>query len=523
MIPPVRGRGPEPVGGGAADGRSCNRAAGWGRRIAPRAGSPSAILAATVAPATVAARQPPLRAGTAAPGPQVTGSPGRWEGAEVSEALAITIVAMLLAGYALIARRLATTPITGPMVFLTAGIVLGPLGTDSLAGLTAESVRVVVEMALVLVLFTDAAAFRLRWRRSDLELPARLLLIGLPLTVVLGAVTAVVVLTDISPVGAAALAVILAPTDAALGQAIVSNPLVPSRIRNALNIEGGLNDGLAVPFLSLVIAAAELEAGGDSLRVIQTFAGALIPAIVIGIAIGAAGGWLLTQARRRGWTSPGWEAIAVIAFALLCYAAADAVHASGFVAAFVGGLAFGRATRAELEQTPEAAEGITHLVSLLAFMIVGASVFDPELAVVTAPMIVYAILSLTVVRMLPVAVSMIGSRLQPLTILYLGWSGPRGLATIVFATILLLDVTEPGTRAVVAVAVVTSLISVYAHGLTAWPFSARFGRWYGSLEASGAALAEAEPVDQPLVRPRLDPRFALPVVTEPEQPTRPPS
>jgi NhaP-type Na+/H+ or K+/H+ antiporter len=473
------------------------------------------MLGATVAPAS-GPREPPLRDGCPTHGTT------RWN-ADVSEALVITIVATLLAGYALVARRLATTPITGPMVFLTAGIVLGPLVTDSLRGVTAESVRVVVETALVLVLFTDAATFRLRWRRSELELPARLLLIGLPLTVALGAVTATVVLTDISPLGAAALAVILAPTDAALGQAIVSNPLVPARIRNALNIESGLNDGLAVPILSLVIAAAGLEAGGDSLHVIQTFAGALIPAIVVGIVSGAAGGWLLTLARRRGWTSPGWEAVAVIALALLSYAASDAVHASGFVAAFVGGLAFGRATRAELEHTPEAAEGITHLVSLLAFLIVGAAVFDPELALVTAPMVVYAILSLTVVRMLPVAVSMIGSRLRPLTILYLGWSGPRGLATIVFATILLLDVSEPDVKAVVAVAVITSLISVYAHGLTAWPFSARYGRWCGRLEASGAALAEDEPVEQPVVRPRLDPRFALPVATEPGQRTRPPS
>lgn len=427
----------------------------------------------------------------------------------MSEDLVLILIAALLVGYALVARRLATTPITGPMVFLTAGILLGPVGADSLEGVNAESVRVIVETALVLVLFTDAAAFRWRWRRSDLELPTRLLLIGMPLTIVLGVVVAVLVLTDISPLGAAALAVILAPTDAALGQAIVGNPMVPARIRNALNIESGLNDGLAVPFLSLVIAAGELEAGGDSLRVLQTFAEALVPALVTGIALGAAGGMLLVMASRRGWSSPGWEAVTVIALAMLCYGVADYVGASGFVAAFVGGLAFGRTTRPRLGHTPETAEGVTHLISLVAFLVVGASVFDPEIALLTVPMVIYAVLSLTVVRMLPVAVSMIGTRLKPTTILYVGWSGPRGLATIVFATILLLDLPGEGTKAVVAVAVLTSLISVYAHGLTAWPLSARYGRWFERQEATSAKLAEAESVDSPIRRTRLDPSLQL--------------
>ncbi len=427
----------------------------------------------------------------------------------MSEDLVLILIAALLVGYALVARRLSTTPITGPMVFLTAGILLGPMGTDSLVGVDVASVRVIVETALVLVLFTDAAAFRWRWRRSDLELPTRLLLIGMPLTVVLGAVVAVLVLTDISPLGAVALAVILAPTDAALGQAIVGNPMVPARIRNALNIESGLNDGLAVPFLSLVIAAAELEAGGDSLRVLQTFAEALVPALVTGIAIGAAGGMLLVMTNHRSWSSPGWEAVTVIALALLCYGVADYVGASGFVAAFVGGLAFGRMTRPRLGHTPETAEGVTHLISLLAFLVVGASVFDPEITMMTVPMVIYAVLSLTVVRMLPVAASMIGTRLKWTTILYVGWSGPRGLATIVFATILLLDLPDVGTKAVVAVAVLTSLISVYAHGLTAWPLSAWYGRWFERQEATGATLAEAESVDSPIRRTRLDPSLQL--------------
>ena len=435
----------------------------------------------------------------------------------MSGAFAVGVVAALLVAYSLVARRLSTTPITGPMIFLSAGILLGPAGLDALAGFSPEAVRVIVETALVLVLFNDAASFRLRFRRSDLELPARLLGIGMPLTVILGALIAAPVVGGITPLEAVALAIILAPTDAALGQAIVSNPLVPARVRNALNIESGLNDGLAVPLLSIALAAAEAEPGSDPIRVLATFAGSLLPALIAGIAVGAVGGWLLAQATRREWTSTGWSSVAVIALAVLSYAMAQALGGSGFVAAFVGGLAFGKATRTELQHTPAESEGITHLVSLLAFLVVGSAVLDPELGALTPSMIVYAILSLTVIRMLPVAVSMIGSGLRPRTVLYVGWSGPRGLATIVFATIVLLDVPGPGATLVVTAAVVTSTISVYAHGLTAWPLSARYGEWYGRLKGTGIEPAEAEPVEQPTLRRRLEPQLAVTAEPPPDQ------
>jgi NhaP-type Na+/H+ or K+/H+ antiporter len=423
--------------------------------------------------------------------------------------IAVIAVAVLLVAYALVARRLTTTPVTGPIVFVSAGMLLGPAGTDTLADISIETLRLVVEAALVLVLFTDAAAFRLRWRRSDLELPARLLGIGLPLTIALGTVLAAVMIGGLELWEAAALAVILAPTDGAVGQAIVSNPLVPSRIRGALNVESGLNDGIAVPFLSILLAAGEAEASGDPMYILVTFATALVPALLVGVVVGWTGGKLLVLAARRGWTSPGWSAVAVIAIAALTYVGADALAASGFVSAFVGGLAFGVATRAEMPDTPELAEGITHLAALIAFMVVGAAVLDPELQQITPSMAVYALLSLTVVRMLPVAVSMIGSGLRPRTILYLGWSGPRGLATIVFATILLLDAPGAGVTLVVTVAVLTSTISVYAHGLTAWPLSSRYGRWFRETKAAGATLAEAQPSEPLMRRRRMEPDFVI--------------
>jgi len=412
------------------------------------------------------------------------------------------VLAAVFVGYALIARRLDLWWITAPMVFMTAGLILGPNAAGILPfDLGSHTILTITELTLALLLFSGAAAVRLKDLRVDAALPRRLLSIGLPLTIVAGILLGYYLLPGTGWALAALIATILAPTDAALGLPVVSNRAVPARIRRALNVESGLNDGIATPIVTLLIAvvAASEDLGQRSwgLEAIKEIGLALLAAAVVGYA----GGKLLALAKNRGWTSELSEQVAILALALLSYQGAVAIGGNGFVAAFTGGLLFGAAVRGRRLASQGA---FTETVGLIGSFLVWAAfgaLFVGELfrhGFSVRP-ILYAVLSLTVVRMVPVALALIGTRLRPTTVAFMGWFGPRGLASVVFTLIALeeFEHSEVGATLVEA-ATWTILLSVVLHGISASPFAARYGR---SIPTAGD-VPERAPVQEPRLRIR---------------------
>ncbi len=390
---------------------------------------------------------------------------------DVTAALAVMAAIFV---WGALAARLERADLTAPIVFVAVGALLAWLHLFD-APSAPETLKPLVEVTLVWVLFSDAARVRIRNLRRDVGACVRLLGVGLPLTVLAGWGLAYWIFPAADIWLALLVAAALAPTDAALGVPVVTNPAVPSRIRRLITVESGLNDGIATPVVLIAIAgvaSAEGLAGAPGLG--EAIAELAIGAVVGG-AVGFAGGWLLRQARTRSWAAEEFTGIAVLALALVAYTAALSVNGNGFIAAFVGGLAFGAAAGRRGPAELVFLEQATGLVSLLVWLVFGAIVGPLIVGRLDGTMILYAVLSLTVVRMVPVALALIGSGFDRTTVLFIGWFGPRGLASLVFA---LLAIEELGPDADEAVAVIglTVFLSVIVHGFSAAPFAARYGR-----------------------------------------------
>jgi NhaP-type Na+/H+ or K+/H+ antiporter len=398
----------------------------------------------------------------------------------------ITILAAVFALYALLAGRLDRLSITAPMVFVAVGGILGPGGTRLLqVSFSSQTTLAITEITLALLLFADASTVRVRDVESDASLPSRLLFIGLPLTVVLGTALAYLMEPGFGWAAAALVATILAPTDAALGLAVVTNTSVPGRIRRALNIESGLNDGLATPFVALFLAIVVSEESSANEGWVVAALTQIGLAVVAALIVGFGGGWLVSRARSLGWTSAMSEQLAVLALAVLSYSGSVAMGGNGFVAAFLGGLLFGQATKGGLEGPVEFSETVGLFMSFFVWTLFGALFVGPVLT--RQPYwsaIGYAVLSLTIVRMLPVTLSLLGLGLHRSTWLFLGWFGPRGLASVVFTLVALEDLrsgSAPQGDPLVQVATWTILLSVVAHGVTAGLLAPRYGARIRSL------------------------------------------
>jgi NhaP-type Na+/H+ or K+/H+ antiporter len=387
------------------------------------------------------------------------------------------VLAAVVFAFALVSQRLEGTILTAPIVFVVAGTVLGPAGLGLVEfSLDDHTVLLVGEIALALVLFTDAASINLSALRENQGLPLRLLGIGMPLTIALGTFVAALLLTDLTFWEAAIVGTVLAPTDAALGQAVVSNPRVPVRVRQSLNVEAGLNDGLSVPFLALFLILAEAEEPLSASLWIRFALEQVGLGILVGVGVGLAGGWLVRLASRKGWMTGSFQRLALLALALIAWALADEIGGNGFIAAFVGGLAVRPTVESVGEQLIRFTEAEGQLLNLGVFFIFGVlvvSLIQPlgwEVAL-------YALLSLTMTRMLPVALSLIGTRLRSISVLFMGWFGPRGLASIVLGLIVVAEAPLlTGRGGIEQVVALTVLFSVLLHGATAAPLSSAYAR-----------------------------------------------
>lgn len=373
----------------------------------------------------------------------------------------------LLFAFSLVSGRLSKTVITGPILFTLAGMLASPaMGTVS-DRMGPSSFLTLSEIGLVLLLFTDASRTDLRILRDIRALPARLLSGGMLLTILLGALAAKLVFPQLSIWEAGILSAILAPTDAGLGQIIVNSPLVPMRVRQALNVEAGLNDGLSVPFLLFFIAMA---AAGNGEASFARFLGEQLGlGVLAGAAIGWGGGWLIHAARRSGWMEESFLQLAVVGLPVACLMVSGPLGASMFIAAFVAGLfvqvPFKDAGRHSVEFTEQWGQVLNLSVFFLFGLLVGR-----DHALFGVGPFVYAVLSLTVVRMLPVALSLAGCGLGNVTVAFMGWFGPRGLASIVLGLVYLEEEKHlPGEQITRLAVMATVLLSIFAHGLTAVP------------------------------------------------------
>ena len=408
----------------------------------------------------------------------------------------LTALAVVVCLYTVVASKLDRWWITGPMVFVAAGAVLGPAGLAVLPlALGDETVLTVTELTLALLLFSDASTVRLRDVEGDSLLPRRLLFVGLPLTIVAGGLLAHLVFPEAGWAAAALIACILAPTDTALGMAVVTNKAVPARIRRALNVESGLNDGIATPFVTLFIAvvAAEEDLGDHrwGLEALTQIGLAIVAAIVVGYF----GGRLLALAQERGWTSDISEQIGILALALLAYLGSVAIGGNGFVAAFAGGILFGAATKGRLAGRVRFTETLGLSATFLVWSVFGA-LFVGELFThgLSARPVLYAVLSLTVIRMVPVAIALIGTHLRPATVAFMGWFGPRGLASVVFMLLALEEIEHAdGGSMLVQTITWTILLSVVLHGISAPSLATRYGAAIGKAGDIPEKAAASEP------------------------------
>jgi NhaP-type Na+/H+ or K+/H+ antiporter len=391
--------------------------------------------------------------------------------------LDLAILSLFILLYSAIAGRVERTWVSGPIVFTILGLLIGPVGLDLLSfKADGETIRTLAELTLAMVLFTDAAGANLTVLKRTEALPARLLLIGLPLTILLGFGVGVFLFEKLSLFEVALLATMLAPTDAALGKGVVTNEAVPDAIRQGLNVESGLNDGICVPILFVFLALAMGkggEAGPWQLAMVL-----VVKEIGIGLAVGVImttmAALLLKYAKGQGWLTHTWIQVPVVALAFGCFAIAQFMGGSGFIAAFSGGLLFGGLVKQHREEFLLAAEGSGDALALITWAIFGSAVVGQAVGYFSWLDLLYAVLSLTVIRMLPVFVVLTGLGVSTEGKLFMGWFGPRGLASIVFGVIVL-NAHLPNSGPIAMTVVCTIMLSILAHGITANPWAKAFG------------------------------------------------
>ncbi len=414
----------------------------------------------------------------------------------------LAIVAASVLAVAGVSRRLTDAAVTPAMAFVVIGLLVGPLVLDEVTvAPSGATVRTLAEATLTVVLFADASRIKLRALRREYAVPLRLLAIGLPLTIALGAVLAGTILTQLSVAEAVVLAVVLAPTDAALGQAVVAEPRLPSRIRQGLNVESGLNDGICVPLLLIALAVADVEdKGATGSHAVRIVAEELGYGILGGVAAGLAAAAVVSLSNRRNLLTGSWLQVIPVAGAALAYGVATALGGSGFIAAFIAGAIFGALVSRESEEASRLNEELAGLLGGVTFLIFGAVLLGPALKHLSWQILLYAALSLTLIRILPVAVAMIHSGARWRTVGFLGWFGPRGLASIVFAVLSVQEAHLPAANTILVAAYLTVGISVFAHGFTAAPLARRYARWYESHPRQRRPEMESVPAPHHRVR-----------------------
>jgi sodium/hydrogen antiporter len=384
----------------------------------------------------------------------------------------VLIFAAFIFIYSLIAKRIEKSAFSGPFLAVIVGLVTGPLLLNLIViKVEIEGYKVIAELALALVLFTDAANTNIWEMRKYASVPTRLLLIGLPLTILLGMAGGGIIFKGFSWIELGILATLLAPTDAALGKPVVTNQSVPSKLRESLNVESGLNDGICVPVLFLFIALFTTQTG-EGVRFsygLALFARQIGIGLVAGLGITYIGDKIVNYSQMHGWISKTWETVVIVTLAFSCFTAAQIAGGSGFIACFTGGLLYSTINRKYKHDILEEAEGIGDTLSLFTWVIFSSVIIAAKIRYFTWDVIIYALLSLTIIRIIPVLISLVKTGIPWKEKLFIGWFGPRGLASIVFA-IIVFDIELPHKDTIILSGICTILLSIILHGFTANPF-----------------------------------------------------
>jgi len=428
--------------------------------------------------------------------------------------IAIGVVVVL---FALAADRLGRSVITGPMVFTAIGLAIGPKGADLVdLYLDTDTVELLLTTALAVVLFVDATHINVRALRGGATTPARLLLIGFPAMLVVGFATGIAVFPTLSLVAVAAIATILAPTDAALGQAVISNPAVPLGIRQSLSVESGLNDGLALPVLFTVLTIGQAEEADQPARVlVEHLAEELGYGLLAGAVVGVLTVWAIRGADRLD-LAPSPSVVGLASFGALAVTAglAEVLGGSLMIGAFVAGIVVGPTLSPRGPDAFVFGENLAEVLTMVSFIVFGGVILSSELDTLTWQIALYAALTLAVLRPLTILLATVDGGDRPATIAFLGWFGPRGLASILFVATITGDAPDfPDLSTITSVMTWTVLLSIIAHGLTAWPWSNRYAGYCEqnpSMMEAGRTM-KALPADVLSERPgsvigRLSPR-----------------
>jgi len=391
----------------------------------------------------------------------------------------LAILALFVFIYSLVAGRFERSMISGPMVFVVVGFLVGPSALGWLNGdATSNDLRVMADLTLALILFIDAANADMSVLKRQFHIPSRMLLLGLPGAIILGFGFAALIFNGLSLYEAAILGTMLAATDAALGKAVITNEAVPARIREGLNIESGLNDGICVPILLFFIAlAVSGEDGGHSRSALTLVAEEIGIGLAVGLGLALFGSALMRWCVNQGWVTAIWMQVTVVGLAIASFSVAQSLHGSGYIAAFTGGLLFGHFAKDDTHKLVLAAEGVGETLALVTWFMFGALAIGQSFSAFSWEIVVYALLSLTVIRIVPIFLSLAGTGESVSSKMFLGWFGPRGLASIVFA-IIVINAKVPQAEFLSMVVVCTVFLSLVAHGISANPLA----KWLGKKE-----------------------------------------
>jgi NhaP-type Na+/H+ or K+/H+ antiporter len=397
----------------------------------------------------------------------------------MSEYPIFAFLAFMILGYGLFSKISEKSMISAPMVFATVGFLVYLFAGKAFnEGIEAPWVKIIAEITLALVLFLDASTLNLKALMKDKRLPMRLLFRGLPLTMVLGILIAIPLFPGENIWLIALMALILSPTDAALGLAVVTSEIVPLKIRQTINVESGLNDGIALPPILVCVAVLSGAAAGESgfsywgLFTLKQF----VYGPIIGGLVGWIGGRLVEAASKRGWMNSTFQRLASLCIAILAFSFAEMVHGNGFIAAFFAGMLLGTTTEEVRDRIHEFGEAESQALILFIFFLLGMILVPFSIPYWDIAVVFYALLSLTVIRMVPVAISLIGANLSWGTVWFIAWFGPRGIASVLYLLMVLIDIGVAGHERMFSVITLTVLLSVFAHGITAVPFSKLYSK-----------------------------------------------
>ena len=395
------------------------------------------------------------------------------------EHIELALIALFFLLFANFSGKIEKSIFSGPILFALVGLLFSPYLIDGIdLELENEAIQFVAEFTLMILLFTDASRINIALLRKEHTLPMQLLGISLPLTIIFGALVAMLMFDFLTFPTALILAVILAPTDAALGQAVVSYEKIPIRIRQTINVESGLNDGIALPFLLLFVAiatSADTASGTDDIAYWLEFAGKQIGfGTIIGAVIGYTGGKFVSYCQDNGIASKTFTDLSAVVLAILAFSLAESIHGNGYIAAFVAGLTLGNTAKHICEGVYEFAETEGQLLTLLTFLFFGSLIIIPVFQTITLEMFIYAILSLTLIRIIPVFIGLFRDKLNFETKLFIGWFGPRGVASILYGILILNSTNLPNKEFIFNVSMLTVVLSIVLHGITAMPWSVAY-------------------------------------------------